>query len=275
MIITARLVRRALLVLALIFAATPAFAADAPIDRQALVMRHNPTLTKVDRHAPLMLGNGDIGFTDDITGLQTFPEQYSEIAPLLTMAQWAWHTFPNPKGFTEESGLTNVPVAGRGEQPYAWMKSGTGSTDEHFVWLRSNPHRFSLARISLALQDGSELDFSKVTNIRQKGREIPFLPRLPQRVSSKRLAVFTRQFSVMLDAGLPLVQCLEILAEQEDSKVFASIIDKVRGDVEAGASLAEAMRKHPKAFDELYCSMIAAGSTGAVSCFFSMLLTSG
>ena len=104
----------------------------------------------------------------------------------------------------------------------------------------------------------------QVTNIRQKGREIPFLPRLPQRVSSKRLAVFTRQFSVMLDAGLPLVQCLEILAEQEDSKVFASIIDKVRGDVEAGASLAEAMRKHPKAFDELYCSMIAAGEAGGI-----------
>ncbi len=103
-----------------------------------------------------------------------------------------------------------------------------------------------------------------VTNIRQKGREIPLLPRLPMRVSSKRLAIFTRQFSVMLDAGLPLVQCLEILAEQEDSKTFAEIIDKVRGDVEAGASLAEAMRKHPKAFDELYCSMIAAGEAGGI-----------
>jgi type IV pilus assembly protein PilC len=103
-----------------------------------------------------------------------------------------------------------------------------------------------------------------VTNIRQKGREIPLLPRLPTRVSSKRLAVFTRQFSVMLDAGLPLVQCLEILGEQEDSKTFAAIIEKVRGDVEAGASLAEAMRKHPKAFDELYCSMIAAGEAGGI-----------
>jgi hypothetical protein len=168
MIITVRFVRRALLALALVFAAVPAFAADAPIDRQALVMRHNPTLTKVDTHAPLMLGNGNIGFTADITGLQTFPEQYSEIAPLLTMAQWAWHTFPNPAGYTEQSGLTNVPVAGRGEQPYAWMKSGTGSTDNPaYTWLRANPHRFSLARISLALKDGSELDFSKVTNIRQ------------------------------------------------------------------------------------------------------------
>lgn len=103
-----------------------------------------------------------------------------------------------------------------------------------------------------------------VTNIRQKGREIPLLPRLPTKVSSKRLAVFTRQFSVMLDAGLPLVQCLEILGEQEDNKAFAEMIDKVRSDVESGASLAEAMRKHPKAFDELYCSMIAAGEAGGI-----------
>jgi len=103
-----------------------------------------------------------------------------------------------------------------------------------------------------------------VTNIRQKGREIPFLPRLPMRVSSKRLAIFTRQFSVMLDAGLPLVQCLEILGQQEDNKAFAAIIEKVRGDVESGSSLAEAMRKHPKAFDELYCSMIAAGEAGGI-----------
>jgi len=104
----------------------------------------------------------------------------------------------------------------------------------------------------------------QVTNIREKGREIPFLPRLPQRVSAKRLAVFTRQFSVMLDAGLPLVQCLEILGEQEENKTFAQIIDKVRTDVEAGASLAEAMRRHPKAFDDLFVNMIAAGEAGGI-----------
>ena len=104
----------------------------------------------------------------------------------------------------------------------------------------------------------------QITTIREKGREIPFLPRLPRGVGAKRLAIFTRQFSVMLDASLPLVQCLEILGEQEESKTFAQIIDKVRGDVEAGASLAEAMRKHPKAFDELYVNMIAAGEAGGI-----------
>ena len=104
----------------------------------------------------------------------------------------------------------------------------------------------------------------QITNIREKGREIPFLPRLPRGVSAKRLAIFTRQFSVMLDAGLPLVQCLEILGEQEENKTFAQIIDKVRSDVEAGNSLAEAMRKHPKAFDDLYVNMVAAGEAGGI-----------
>ena len=104
----------------------------------------------------------------------------------------------------------------------------------------------------------------QITTIREKGREIPFLPRLPRGVSAKRLAIFTRQFSVMLDAGLPLVQCLEILGEQEENKTFAEIIDKVRSDVESGNSLAEAMRKHPKAFDDLYVNMIAAGEAGGI-----------
>ncbi|MEM7481379.1 MAG: type II secretion system F family protein [Acidobacteriota bacterium] len=104
----------------------------------------------------------------------------------------------------------------------------------------------------------------QITNIREKGRRIPLLPRLPQRISVKRLAVFTRQFSVMLDAGLPLVQCLEILGEQEENKTFAEIIDKVRSDVESGASLADAMRKHPKAFDDLFVNMVAAGEAGGI-----------
>jgi len=104
----------------------------------------------------------------------------------------------------------------------------------------------------------------QVTSIREKGREIPLLPRLPGRVGAKRLAIFTRQFSVMLDAGLPLVQCLEILGNQEESKTFREIIIQVRTDVESGASLAEAMRKHPKAFDNLYVNMIAAGEAGGI-----------
>ena len=69
-------------------------AAAAPIDRKALVSRHDIRLNKIDPHAPVMLGNGSIGFTADITGLQTFQEQYSPLVPLMTQAQWSWHSFP-------------------------------------------------------------------------------------------------------------------------------------------------------------------------------------
>src|SRR5688572_30189574 len=86
----------------------------------------------------------------------------------------------------------------------------------------------------------------------------------PRAVAAKNLAVFTRQFSVMIDAGLPLVQCLEILGTQEEDKHFASVILATRGDVESGASLADAMKKHPKTFDPLFTNMIAAGEAGGI-----------
>jgi type IV pilus assembly protein PilC len=104
----------------------------------------------------------------------------------------------------------------------------------------------------------------RVSSLREKGREIPLLPKLPLRISTKRLAVFTRQFSVMLDAGLPLVSCLEILGEQEEHRKFREIIQLVRAEVEAGSSLSEAMAKHPAAFDQLYVSMVAAGEAGGI-----------
>jgi type IV pilus assembly protein PilC len=104
----------------------------------------------------------------------------------------------------------------------------------------------------------------QVTNIREKGREIKLMPRLPGNVSRKRISIFTRQFSVMLDAGLPLVQCLEILGGQEENKTFRAIINDVRNDVESGMSIADAMRKHPKAFDSLFTNMVAAGEAGGI-----------
>ena len=83
-------------------------------------------------------------------------------------------------------------------------------------------------------------------------------------VNPKNLAVFTRQFSVMIDAGLPLVQCLDILGNQEEDKNFSAVILATRSDVEAGASLADAMRRHPKTFDTLFTNMIAAGEAGGI-----------
>src|SRR6476661_4145588 len=85
-----------------------------------------------------------------------------------------------------------------------------------------------------------------------------------KKASAKNLAVFVLQFSVMIDAGLPLVQCLDILGSQEEDKNFAAVILATRTDVESGASLADAMRKHPKTFDALFTNMIAAGEAGGI-----------
>ncbi|HSR70642.1 MAG TPA: type II secretion system F family protein [Acidobacteriota bacterium] len=83
-------------------------------------------------------------------------------------------------------------------------------------------------------------------------------------VGYKDMALFSRQFSVMLDAGLPLVQCLSILSDQAEKKVFRDTLRQVRADVEAGATLADAMRKHPRTFDDLFVSMIQAGEAGGI-----------
>ncbi|HKQ06172.1 MAG TPA: type II secretion system F family protein [Blastocatellia bacterium] len=103
-----------------------------------------------------------------------------------------------------------------------------------------------------------------LTSAREKGREIS-LPKVGrEKVKHKDLALFTRQFSVMLDAGLPLVQCLEILGQQSENKAFQKIIFQVRSDVEAGMTLADSMAKHPRVFEGLYTNMVAAGETGGI-----------
>jgi len=102
-----------------------------------------------------------------------------------------------------------------------------------------------------------------VSSVKEKGKEVA-LPKWGGSVPPKDLAVFVRQFSVMIDAGLPLVQCLEILGTQQENKTFAKILQQTRMDVEGGSTLADAMRKHPKAFDELFVNMIAAGEAGGI-----------
>jgi type IV pilus assembly protein PilC len=102
-----------------------------------------------------------------------------------------------------------------------------------------------------------------VTTVKEKGKEIA-LPKFGGGISPKNIAIFTRQFSVMIDAGLPLIQCLEILGTQQENKAFSAIIIQVRSDVESGSTLSEAMRKHPKAFDALFVNMIAAGEAGGI-----------
>ncbi|CAM2067952.1 Type II secretion system F family protein [Sulfidibacter corallicola] len=103
----------------------------------------------------------------------------------------------------------------------------------------------------------------KVSNIKEEGKSFQ-MPAIGGGVSAKDVAVFTRQFSVMIDAGLPLIQCLELLGSQQKNKKFGAMIHAVRGDVESGSTLSDSMRKHPKAFDSLYVNMIAAGEAGGI-----------
>jgi type IV pilus assembly protein PilC len=104
-----------------------------------------------------------------------------------------------------------------------------------------------------------------LTSVKEKGREVAVpKPGGRKKVRAKELSVFTRQFSVMIDAGLPLVQCLDILSQQQDNKHFAQVLSQVRQDVEEGSTLAAGMSRHPKVFDQLFVNMIDAGETGGI-----------
>ena len=110
-----------------------------------------------------------------------------------------------------------------------------------------------------------QINVTKITPVQAKAdAKAEKKGKIGKKVSAKNLAVFTRQFSVMIDAGLPLVQCLDILGTQEEDKNFAAVILQTRTDVESGASLADAMRRHPKTFDPLFTNMIAAGEAGGI-----------
>ena len=102
-----------------------------------------------------------------------------------------------------------------------------------------------------------------VSKLSEKGREFN-IPTFGTGVEEKELAIFTRQFSVMIDAGLPLVQCLEILAGQQENKTFQKMLNNVRASVEGGTTLSAAMKQHEKVFDPLYYNMVEAGETGGI-----------
>ena len=97
------------------------------------------------------------------------------------------------------------------------------------------------------------------------------------RVTTKDIVIFTRQLSTMIDAGLPLVQGLEILEKQQANSTFKTVLGEIRTDVESGSTLSDSMRKHPKVFDSLFNNMIEAGETGGIldtiliGCYFEMI----
>src|SRR6201987_3337721 len=101
------------------------------------------------------------------------------------------------------------------------------------------------------------------TKMSGKGREFN-IPTFGSGVNPRELAIFTRQFSVMIDAGLPLVQCLEILASQQENQTFQKVLTNTRAAVEGGSTLSAAMKQSPKVFDALYTNMVEAGETGGI-----------
>ncbi|MFQ5724204.1 MAG: type II secretion system F family protein, partial [Terriglobia bacterium] len=134
--------------------------------------------------------------------------------------------------------------------------SGTTAAGAPVTGERSADNRRALE----AMLRRERIQWVKIT---EKGKEFA-LPTFGGGVSAKELAVFTRQFSVMIDAGLPLVQCLEILAGQQENRAFQKALTGVRSSVEGGSTLANALRQHPKVFDDLYVNMVEAGETGGI-----------
>jgi type IV pilus assembly protein PilC len=109
--------------------------------------------------------------------------------------------------------------------------------------------------------------FSGIT-VKEEGKGLKMELKLPSfgggKIETKDLVVFTRQFATMIDSGLPLVQCLDILSSQQENKVFKDILLKVKESVESGSTFADALAKHPKAFDSLYVNLVAAGEVGGI-----------
>ncbi len=101
--------------------------------------------------------------------------------------------------------------------------------------------------------------------IKNKPRDLSLrIPGRGGKVSRRELAIFTRQFATMIDAGLPLVQCLDILGLQQENQAFKQVILKVKEDVESGSTFADALEKHPKVFDELFVNLVSAGEVGGI-----------
>ncbi|HOC59408.1 MAG: type II secretion system F family protein [Syntrophaceae bacterium] len=105
----------------------------------------------------------------------------------------------------------------------------------------------------------------KSIEVKQKPKDLlESIPFLQGKVEEKNVVVFCRIFSTMIDAGLPLIQCLDILAQQEENKTFAKILRTIKEDIESGTSLTDALKKHPTVFDDLFVNLIAAGEAGGI-----------
>jgi hypothetical protein len=138
-----------------------------PIDRRALVTRHDPFVEEFDVESPFSIGNGQFAFTADVTGLQTFPESYADTIPLATLSQWGWHSAPNPESWSiEKFHFREFDVHGR-KVGYADIPDDVRTPE--VTWLRANPHRQHLGQLGFRLTnaDGMLAKPSELTEIRQ------------------------------------------------------------------------------------------------------------
>ncbi|MGB9990264.1 hypothetical protein [Pseudoduganella rhizocola] len=138
-------------------------ASAQPIDRKALVERHNPRLNAIDPWAPLSVGNGQFCFTADVTGLQTFPEHYAgKGIALETQARWSWHENPNPKGYKLSDANRDYTAHGKTVGYPTLMDTPAG------MWLRENPHTMPLGQLGLQRPNGQPLAMADIRDIDQK-----------------------------------------------------------------------------------------------------------
>ena len=157
-----------MLPLAMAFNALALDNTNPPIDRHALVTRHNFKFQSVSPENVLTVGNGNFAFTTDFTGLQTFPDFYHQGVPLCTMANWAWHSYPNPHHFTLADVMQPMTVRGK-KGYYPTVGFPIENDDPASQWLNENPHRFSLGQLGFFIlkHDGSEAGIADLKLIRQ------------------------------------------------------------------------------------------------------------
>ncbi|MCL1820814.1 MAG: glycoside hydrolase family 65 [Oscillospiraceae bacterium] len=131
------------------------------IDREVLARRHNPVLTAADTESPLTVGNGGFAFTADVTGFQSMYSHYS-VFPLCTMSEWGWHSEPAPDGVRYTLDDVEKTVYEYGGRVYEYASERKSGSEAAYDWLRHNPHRLNLARISLLWDGGGISDISDV-----------------------------------------------------------------------------------------------------------------
>jgi hypothetical protein len=142
--------------------------AEPPIDRHAVVSRHDIELHDIDPNGAMAVGNGDFAFNFDVTGLQSFPEYYAKTMPVGILSDWGWHSFPNPNGYS----LANFKMRSikKYDRQFVFPSSGTAHPSPDAAYLRSNPNRIGLGRIGLEMTgtNGATVAITDLTNIDEK-----------------------------------------------------------------------------------------------------------